>query len=420
MLQAGVPVDFVRAWRTFMDSTVRWFKHGDALGSPFLTSTGLPQGCALSVVALLFWTETWHGYNADVCPTIQDVSFADNIEGWGSSRKKVADFVRKTTCFVDAWDMELKRAACWTWAVRPMDRRWLKLNVPWPVKLHSRELGAHVSYCKKKVAVTSNARIAASKLMLQKVGRLPLQPHQRAVFVRAIHRKALHSGSVTPLDGQVPAYRTAAVRALRKLGDCGRARRSPALTLAVVGGRGTDPVEALSWMRVLDARRFLAKFPGEGERFQRLVEHYNERKWAPLGPVALLGRSLRELGLSISDELVVRCVNGGLHLVNAPLQRLSLQIRLSYQKSLWREVTSARKGFIGAEPIDLDLSHKALTSIAGADRGILQIVMQDGVATNVQLARWGMLDNDKCECGKPDTLLHRWFDCDLVPLECLG
>jgi hypothetical protein len=76
----GVPVTLVNAWRAHVDNSVRHFNVAGGVGRPRATTTGYPQGDALSVFASLVTTFVFHTLCQvrGVLATV--LSWADNLQ----------------------------------------------------------------------------------------------------------------------------------------------------------------------------------------------------------------------------------------------------------------------------------------------------------------------------------------------------
>eukprot|EP00971_Amphidinium_carterae_P349640 6491120-Amphidinium_carterae.1 len=75
----GVPGPFLRSWMAWLDGTERRLKLGQTLGEAHLTTTGFPQGCALSVFASLTLTVLLHAAFDDAGLDVKLASWIDNL-----------------------------------------------------------------------------------------------------------------------------------------------------------------------------------------------------------------------------------------------------------------------------------------------------------------------------------------------------
>ena len=109
-----------------------------------------------------------------------------------------------------------------------------------------------------------NLRIDASIAMLSRLACLPLAFEERASMVKVVvASKALYGGGTSFVSPtKMEQLRTACVRALRRAGDRGRARRSKELVLNLIAGKYNseiDPAFVLLWKRLWTIRKWVVQ-----------------------------------------------------------------------------------------------------------------------------------------------------------------
>ena len=77
-LHLGIPAGIVRAWANFLNHSSRRFQIRGGLGNAILATTGLPEGCALSTVAMCILDMSYHLYFKAFLPKVQTYSYVDN------------------------------------------------------------------------------------------------------------------------------------------------------------------------------------------------------------------------------------------------------------------------------------------------------------------------------------------------------
>ena len=99
---------------------------------------------------------------------------------------------------MDLCQLPVSPSKCWFWAVQPSDRKRLRnalfLGHKVPVKLQARELGADISYCKRKAAKERNLRTTSGLRRLHKLAGLPGSVGRKTrLLVTGVFPHALHA-----------------------------------------------------------------------------------------------------------------------------------------------------------------------------------------------------------------------------------
>ena len=80
LARLGIPATVLRPWNTALSGVARRFKIRAATGPPLKSTTGLAEGCGLSVVATLALNVFCHHFCVRACADACLWSYVDNIE----------------------------------------------------------------------------------------------------------------------------------------------------------------------------------------------------------------------------------------------------------------------------------------------------------------------------------------------------
>ena len=75
----GLPWQLLNAWQKFLSTCVRRFDVHGNLGSALLSSSGFPEGCPLSIIAMLVVNWSHHVYMRVYTPQVTTFSFVHNL-----------------------------------------------------------------------------------------------------------------------------------------------------------------------------------------------------------------------------------------------------------------------------------------------------------------------------------------------------
>lgn len=226
------------AWGTALVSMERRFKLHNCVGPPLRSSTGYPEGCALSVTAMLAHNLVSHMFLKLRHPSVTLWSYVDNIE---STAPGAADALQALNTFQDLselMDVAIDTNKSYSWSVDATQRKHLR-DSHQVTKLSARDLGGHVQYSKVVTNCTVTQRCEDIKPLWGRLAR-SLAPYLQKV--RALTSKAwpscLHGvASVHLADDHFDRLRTGALQGLGEHSS----GTSPLIHLSLVEGPMADP-----------------------------------------------------------------------------------------------------------------------------------------------------------------------------------
>lgn len=155
MRRIGVPVQFTTALESMFCQLRRVLDVAGEVGDPLQSSTGVPEGCAMSIIAMLSLTAWMSDFiqlavGADSAVVL---AYADNWAFLANNLKDLSTGLEAMEKAVAMWRMRISTDKSWAWATHAKQRvelSSLRLNgCQIPSKLVSEELGCDISYCRK-------------------------------------------------------------------------------------------------------------------------------------------------------------------------------------------------------------------------------------------------------------------------------
>lgn len=172
MRRLGVPCQFVTALESMFKQLRRVLDIAGVVGDPLQSSTGVPEGGAMLIIAMLALT-AWVSDFIQVSVGSDSAVVLAYADNWAFLANSIQDLrtgldaMEKT---VTAWKMQISTDKSWAWATHARQRSELATlclngrNIP--IKLVSEELGCDVSYCRRISKKVSQKRISkASRIM---------------------------------------------------------------------------------------------------------------------------------------------------------------------------------------------------------------------------------------------------------------
>lgn len=117
--------------------------------SPALkSSTGYPEGCALSCVAMMLVDQVFHTWMRAGSVMVEPVSYVDNWELLLQNPSDAAAALDRAIAFANQWDLKLDPGKTFTWGSDRQSRAVLR-DAGLVVRHDAKDLGAHLVYTRQ-------------------------------------------------------------------------------------------------------------------------------------------------------------------------------------------------------------------------------------------------------------------------------
>ena len=402
----GLPAWFVSLWSNYLDSFCRYFTVGRSLGNPIFSTSGYPEGCPLSCVAMAALDMMWHMFQNLACSSSIHLSFVDNLEVVSSDLDSLQASIRALHDFCAMLDLSLDPDSFYTWSSSAQGRLHLK-HAGFQVSLGQRDLGGQVTYCQQLRNKVLQDRVASVVPFFVKLRSSKL-PHliKVANLLQVLWPRALHGCEAVQLgDQHIQKLRSGAMKALH----WSRAGASPIARLGLLNLK-IDP----EWYQLRCVMRTF--------RHQFSTNHVVRDWWALFsqdlqhcethGPFGKLCALLQELQLSIDDQgrlwFTDRC---SIPVIDTPLEVIERVMQLFFFR-LQASSLQSRRGFTDLHGFDLTLTQWGDGKRTIADKAHLDIVRDGSFISDDMKAKYDVRISPVCQwCHVPATRGHKYADC---------
>ena len=408
--KCGVPGPIVQALAGALKDMRRTFEVAGSFGDIFQTTTGIVEGCAMAVACMTVLCAWAHLQVVAPMPGLDSSFYADNWALISTSLTTLENAVRKLVAFLDDLKLRIAPDKSWTWSNKPSIRKKLRglviRSACVPVRHTAKDLGADVSYTRKRPYATKTKRIAKARTRLLKLGRTKIPgSFKKTVAVSAGLGCSAYGEEFVP-HSKAPTHslRVAVARALNRAGH------GTNVWLALnAADTNLDPQWRAMLQRIRFWRRYVMAFPHRAKSvYARLALDPGTK---PKGPVAFLAHVIRELGCTTSDDgLFIQYRQQKIAWVHAPPKLLQKFLWPQWNKYVAKQC-AGRKHF-DVTAFDAPLTSQVLESQAPRQRAIILACLAGKHYTSDILANYIAGCDGTCDlCGEPDGRLHRVFQC---------
>ena len=399
-----VPQWLTRSWCSFVSSQQRRFRVRGSIGPPIPSSSGFPEGCALSVcaMALLDYALDLWLKSLDVPVTLY--TFVDD---WQLIHENIVTHqvvLDKLDAFVAAIQMDVDRSKSFTWAAQASDRHQLRQNELSVVR-HSRTLGAHTNYTLQCGNRVLTQRLSDMKGMW-KLFRASLSPFSKKCIALRMMAwpRAMHGIAVVQVGKlHYSTLRTNAVRGLRN----DRIGTNPIAHLSSIGFT-CDPEGWALAQTLKDARSF-----ADEHYFRALmIEAVHLQQDIPSnGPVRILLDRIATIGWTVTCHGLLHDEVGSFDLFGVSIGELNMRLALSWPAVLARDL-SHRGSFAGIQWADLGEVQRLASCFNLSDLVYLRCSWDGTMYTQQGKQHWVSENANKCRwCSQPHDFEHRMWQC---------
>eukprot|EP00438_Fugacium_kawagutii_P031484 Skav235038 [mRNA] locus=scaffold287:164274:169313:+ [translate_table: standard] len=410
MRQLGVPKQYLTAVWSMFQQLDRVIEISGELGDGMRSTTGIPEGCCFSIVAMLSLTAWASQLIQHYHPDVEVLAYADNWAFFTDCVDKMQSMIETLQCFVKSLKMNIAPDKSWVWATHSSDRRRLKhvklQGQSIPMKLFSTELGCDVTYCKRISKKQCRKRLAKATRVLRRVATRKLPKRYR---VRMANQLA---GSIAGYGSELVYLTLGELRGLRSA-TCQASGRSrggvnPFLALSVPGD-ATDPEFALLVRKCRFWKRYLKAFPYRREAFFQKLASPTTAKHS--GPASVFRKTLEDHGWDCGENgLVQHRLGWQFNWYYSSRSYVYKMLRAAWHARVCVNVQK-RKGFA--------LDNIDVAAFATATSRLAPSVRQDAVnyaigkhVTNDALGHYVSVGNFACPmCDGQDSRRHRIFHC---------
>ena len=411
----GAPALLVDAWMQMLAVAERCPVFGGSVTTPMGATTGVPEGDALSVVAMAAVCWLMETQNAKTATTF--LSYVDNFSWLASNKASFCASLQLAQQTCSALKLPIDWGKSFCWATTPSLKKFLDYQLaqylPEGVTLKrvndATDLGVHFQFQAKIGRGKEDIRLSEGKRRLDKLRRQPRTVQQKnRLLLSGIWPQTFHgmASRVLPV-AVVDTFRSKAAKALCHTGPS----QSSALVLSMVVLPGSDPEVFMFVQAVMALRRAFHVQPHVAEQvLSRLAA--GESEGTVVGPATALSKVFHKLGWHCSTD--GWCQGPGMHAFSVKVssrKQVVAAIQAAWTYDLHKKVAH-RNGLAQLGALSPVATSKVFNKLPVSAQLIGANCVAGGHMSNSSKALWDPRVEPVCShCGDRDTKWHRVFGC---------
>eukprot|EP00438_Fugacium_kawagutii_P031154 Skav200599 [mRNA] locus=scaffold1278:134083:138135:- [translate_table: standard] len=423
LTRAGMSDSHACMWHLSLSNMSRVVCLLDSVSDEHVATTGLLEGCPLSVCAMI---QIGHGWSCLLMAYGVDVSvFADAWSWFAISPEQHVLCMRATEAWLRSLKLHSDPAKCWTWGTSAKARKqWSMINEivvgkpdAYAVVIAERNLGAFLHLSRTTQLGTQKQRIQDGINKLYRIGKLPLTVNQKAHLVQVNVWPTVFFGIEVLYVGLRHFSRlrsaTAACLVTKNPGT------NVMLALTCLSGKVMDPMIYVLFRTLSLWRRLFISSGCEGAMARHLLLSADDDPNRAFGPATALKCYLRQINWKIDqDRFIVDHMDRQVVLESISLQNLFARLRDSWSILLQKDVQT-RSAYSDWPEIDIAATLRTALPEDSRHESVTCIARTLGYLFHEQCKHWdsGDFDEDankfaKCPlCGADNTRVHHPFHC---------
>lgn len=417
----GIASGVIRAWASAAGSITRRFMIHGQPSNGLRSTTGLPEGCALSVCGMALCNLLVHKWMELKHPEVELLTYVDNIELVSQSTAEILSSHRSLKQIYEILDLELDGNKTYLWSTDANQRSTIREHDFAPQE-SARDMGGHMQYNAKRGNAVVKAKCEDAKSLWPRLARSRAPHHQKLRVLKTVAwPSSLHGISTVTLNDQIfTSLRSGAFQSLR----LDRWGANSQIHLSLVEKPLCDPEFYALWNSLVQFR--VHAIEEVSSKVFSLAAEVPPRNRKP-GPYGTLLTRLQAIdwhwcgGNCFADHNQLP-----IDLLNCPYQEMYSRVARAWTQhvgSLW----ATRKGFRGFENVDVGLS-RISPDWSLEESGLLRVLQNGTAITNDLLHHAFQSSEATCRfCGEVDSLHHRHWQCrdtqasrDKIPIEVLS
>ena len=400
---AGTPAQVTTAWAGGLAQMHRHFKVRESFSAGFLTSTGLAEGCGLSVYGMLLVDHLFHKWISFQCAPVRSLSYVDDWHVFTWDPNVALRQLDLVVQFASMLDLTVDRRKTIAWSTDPQLRHRLRdHNIQ--VVHHARELGGHFGISKQYTNKTIAQRIAALEDFWPKLRASKARYHAKVYMLRAVAwPRGLHAIASAPIgDNLWTELRRRATQAI--------SMQKPGVNSHILLGLVEPCVDpqhvALLW--TCRAARVVCDVDFWTSSLACVAQ--GDVDLPPNAVASILLSRLQQVGLTVDRQGFVHDRFGKFSLHHTNFAEIELRLTWGWYQNVAAQVRH-RAEFQGLWMADVPQTRRTLAGLAPDDQAMLRLGLVGGLFTESYKAKWTE-QSDACQwCEQKDTLSHRYWEC---------
>ena len=401
----GIPESVMTPWENALKQMRRRFQVRSCVGQAIPSSTGFPEGCALSVVSMAICNLTMELWMFYKFPSVRLWSFVDNIECTAETTEMAIQSLQGLLDFCSLMDLSIDRNKTYLWSTTATGRKAI-LDSQLHRKLFARDLGGHLNYSKMKHNVTTQDKIRDITPFWSRLARAsaPMKQKERAITVSAWPNAFYGVSTITVGSSHYQRLRSQCARAL----NVNQTGANPDLQLACISPPLTDP-ELYGIVNTVIAMRNHC----DHDLMQFSMHYITTGGTSSQGRCQSFLSAIHKLAWHWVANDVCLDQNGlPIHVFHCPKSELRQKIIQGWQYRTLASTQAIRATMGGLVRSDVRLTIKALRHLPDDHEGLMRCALNGTQYTHDALCHASVVDTDQCRfCSSRDSLYHRTWEC---------
>ena len=408
MRRMGIPEPYIMGWASMLDNMQRTLWLGSCQSNPQSSTTGAPEGCGFSVVAMAV-TSWWQAKTLRArVDQVESFTYADNWNYVAESTRTIINALEELKHFVTCMRLTISPSKSWLWATHQGGRnelRGVRVNgEPIPVVTSFSDLGCDVQYSKGQRKPKQSKRWDRTVRLCKRI-QLSKTPrgYKEHMVVASGLSGAIFGAPIThvPLV-KWKKLRTAMAQSLR-LATAG------ASSWLSMGCTVNDPQLKSLGYTLNFWKRFLSMFPN---MIPKCINNMQRVGRTQVGPIACLKKTLKDAGWKVVSHTVIQhtITKHQINWQNASKKHLRFVLERQWCYTVAHAVEHRKDWQPGAA--DIHLFSKTIRKRSFRDIWILRTAASGKHYTNDIISKYTNNVQATCPfCDKRDSKEHRLWVC---------
>ena len=401
----GLPHQLLRPWQKFLNNFVRRFDVHGCLGTALTSSSGFPEGCPLSILAMLIVNWCYHIYMRAFCPTVVAYSFVDNLTLAARDALAVihAFFALQSVCLL--FGLMTDASKTYVWALSKSSRALIG-QLGFECVTDASELGGAMTFGRSRRTRLLRQRGSNLHARWTKLRRSQAPgPQKMSVLSKVFWPQALHGSANCLIAETYPMeLRREATKALGING----AGVNPVLRLSLADDMRSDPSYYQLHLCLSTFRRMLQKSPDLLTMWRIWMSNYDGHLIP--GPFSKLMQCFQMIGWSVIDPPMVADHEG----LSWNLMYLDNKTLNTVLEDAWLQYVAAgvrHKTMSDLRGMDGFLTKLGSTKLSTLDRARLAALHSGAFISRYEHSKYDTEKTPMCAlCQLEDDRLH-WLVC---------
>jgi len=399
----GTPNEVTTAWAGALSLMRRHFKVRDSYSDGFLTSTGLAEGCGLSVFGMLLVDHLFALWLKFQLPAIRCLTYVDDWQTFSVNPDLAVKQLDLIEQYASMLDLTVDRKKTFGWSTCPDTRRNLRSSGI-QVLHHARELGGHFGISRQYTNRTLTQRMKDLDDFWEKLRLSKTQYHAKVYMLRAVAwPRGLHAVASAPVgDQHWVSLRRSAVKAI----GFQRPGVNPSILLGLVEPLVDPELLAVLWT----CRSLRTQSPADFWSTVISPLAHGDFDLPPNSLASIALDRVQSVGFHVDRQGMLVDSFGSFCPITTNPAEVDLRLTFAWPHVVAHKVAH-RADFAGIEQANLAATRKAFKSLGLDLQGMYRFGLSGGLFTERYKSKW-TTQTDACPwCGEVDTLKHRYWQC---------